>query len=263
MARTREQYMEEDGLPPLPVTMPAVTPVAHLKNQTAMSKQLTDTAARDLYATPTHVTYADREHNHLGHYPWSMPANRFVDTLNGVAPSHDIYIDQWHNEEQARDTMMHEYAHKYHDQEMPQGAFEAWNRFGPALAGDYAKGRVERDYGGKAGPSHAELYATQVEMPPWQMPAEVRAFYPFYKEEAFTPPPPDMASQMRPFDFAKARQEYFSPQQWVKERDVHPRGYLSTGEPNVTPLPFPRQFQLPHFPTIGMYDAWTLRRPQG
>lgn len=239
MARRRDRAMEEDGLPPLEV-MPQTNPVAALKNQTALSNKFTPEAAKDLYGTATRVNYKnDEESRRLGHYVMDMgPLGNALGEALGAKPPYEISIDKFASPRQAQETLVHEYAHKYHDQGMPFAMYEGWNRFSPILASDYAKERVSRDYEGNAGPSGGELYATATEQGAHNIPEQLRSFYPFYREDAFTPPPapPAPAAPMQRYqgpDLAALRQQYFSPQQWVPEQGV--AGYWANGEPMSPP----------------------------
>jgi hypothetical protein len=231
---------EEDNRPPRPNVMPEVTPVAALKNRTALNNRLTPEAAQDLYDTPVRVNYSQSDSPVRGWYENRYPVESFVREKAGWDDPFRIHVTQATNDEQAQKSLMHEYAHKWHKENMPMGMYEAWNTMSPVMATDHAKERVSTDYQGTLYPG-MELYATATEQGPWGIPEDLRRnYYPFYREDIGAPPIPQeaMVAQIEPLpgpDLKKLREQYFSPQYWVPENYAR-WGYYADGTSRPPPV---------------------------
>lgn len=197
------------GIPPKPPTMPEVTPVASLKNQTALRNQYTDEAARDLYKTPTKLdlSKSGMSKDIEGFYVPNLPRiSNYLDPLlayqrwRGTAPEMGyITIGDAENKPQV---LAHEFAHAWEDQYMPWTQVSDWQMRGPSIATDYAHERFNRDYP-PGSDQQAELYALGTEQGPSAIPKDLRqSYYGMYKPD-ITPPKGSLTvlpSTPAPFD---------------------------------------------------------------
>ena len=250
--------------PPLPVTMPAITPVAQLKNDVTMRNEYSPEAAQQLYDTPTYIRFGDtgtdrpREHVNAaqqgarGFYtPDPVPdsrGNMYNIEITGNDPT-AAAGDYGSNEA----TLTHEFAHaRYND--LPDELAGEWVNNYRKLANPFALSRVAQSYSNEwaHGP---ETYAFTATLGPDQIPPDVRnRFYPgTYREDAsaYNPSVPERPGyQMRPDEpYSFARGGGYSTEFWPNEPGV--RGYYEDGSPINAPV-FPLSWNTPRWPSFGL-----------
>lgn len=244
----RVESMRAESYPPLPVTMPAVTPVGELKNRTALSHQYTPEAARELYNTPTWVRYGEgytdtqptswREGLQGSDGVWGFyggAASRYED--GSMRPNaYEIAINSNPNEE----VLSHEFAHKWYDQRLTPQDRLMWSESKSLDANPYAQERAgQRLDGERPIDYYNELYAHNAERGPFYIKPEVRAeSYPgLYQENIRTanPPVPEwMRYELRPDEMNRSMprawetNDGFDTGHWVREREA-PYGYFEDG----------------------------------
>lgn len=263
-----------DNPPPFPPFMPAVSPVADLKNRTAQSNQYTEDAQRKLNRMPTTLNYGvDNRH------PFALGTYSYNAYEDGTESPSSIRIENTPGENER--TLAHEFAHAWEHKYMSPMQRNAWQANAPDLATDYARLRVSRDYQDPDLTLEKELYGTGTEQGPWNIPPDVRNdYYPMYRQDIQAPRPPGLQMgstvRMSPSDEWKQLQaDWFrfrdsQPQQkplysdngdafdatnWVNEYEA-PLGYYEDGGAVRSPLPYPRQWDDPQFPSMKQYAEW-------
>lgn len=209
-----------DKHPPLPAVMPALTPIARLKNETAMNNSYTRGGAGILYDTPVKVRIGDaandiprgdtrrpdRLYGSMGIGGWynshdDLPVVFEDNSLQrGNLGQPEIYITgsnsartpaERRGENEA--TLAHEFAHKWYDKQLPDRRRTAWTEGGWNLADSYAKDMAE---GRTHDPNYPidfynETYAHNAERGPHFMAKSVRDdYYPgLYKDNVWPATP--------------------------------------------------------------------------
>jgi hypothetical protein len=248
----RYNTTQTDNPPPLPYTMPAVTPVGDLKNRTAIYNQYTPEAARELYNTPVRakIGYTPGD-------PW----------LGGYA-SGNISTTIQPDQEESQGTLAHEFAHKWHEQRLSPELKSSWANTAEDVVNWYASDLNSSHPHG----NENELYAYNAQRGPSYMNPQVRDFYypGLYRDEIRPPNPPvpeweryalqsDELPPMSPDDRyadeawqVEERRTRFNPSHWVNEYEA-PLGYFEDGGAVRNRLPYPSQWSPPQFPSMSEY----------
>jgi hypothetical protein len=289
------QQVDTRPRPPRPSVMPEVTPVAALKNRTALQNQYSEPARKMLYNTPTHMQVGDYWHVqddahteaesnpyvefrplgpkyqgmtteqavglHLN--PVSAQVNRLTDVAAGnkwTAP-YEIYLGGNHDLAPTEEVLAHEFGHKWFDQKIPTWQKAAWAFMGPTYASEQALQHADERMPRFSPKYGTELYAHNAEHGPQNIDPTTRdRFYSgLYRDNISVPPEPSIAAapQIEPYkpDLASMRERYFSPQQWVRDYQA-PMGYYADGSPVRARVSLPSQWETPQWPSLDEYSKY-------
>jgi hypothetical protein len=157
--------------------MPQTNPVAALKNRVALGNNLTPEAAKELYNSPVNYNISKLQPGDtmLGHF---RPGGTNISLGNQVyhfGGDPTLYIDKYTPD--VNKTLMHEFAHKWENNNLPLDKMKQWT----SDWGSQVNDRVKQELATRADSATMfapnEAYATQAQNGPLDMPPAMRGYF--------------------------------------------------------------------------------------